>query len=119
MGKTKQGVPFPDDLRGESVFTSQDPAAIAWRRAQAHVDCDIEGMRRDPAIEALLAQWDAEGITIAERIARLKALPVDFGNGASEPGSASSKRFSPEGILRLRGGYQSAPWARFSGPGNC
>jgi len=39
----------------------------------------------------LIAQWDAEGAPIAEQIERIKALPVDFGSGSPDPGSASSK----------------------------
>lgn len=56
-----------------SIFTSMDPAAIAWRVQQMDVDNAIESVERDPEADALVASWDAAGVPIAEQIERLKA----------------------------------------------
>lgn len=55
-----------------------DPNIDARQRYdQAMVDADIEGMAKDPEIEALVAGWRAEGIDAETRIARLKQLYRD------------------------------------------
>ncbi|HVJ35199.1 MAG TPA: hypothetical protein VND94_18960 [Terriglobia bacterium] len=56
----------------ESPFASKDPAAIAWRRQQMAVDNDIEGVARDPQLDALVASWDAAGMPIDQQLAKLK-----------------------------------------------
>jgi hypothetical protein len=55
-----------------SRLHSKDPVDAAWRAQQARVDADIAGLSRDPVLEALVDQWDAEGATTEEIIERIK-----------------------------------------------
>ena len=48
-----------------------DPASIAWRRQQAHVDADIEGLARDPVLEKMIDEWDKAGLTTAQQRERM------------------------------------------------
>jgi len=50
---------------------SDDPASAAWRAEQARVDADIEGLHSDPETEALMAQMRRDGLSPAEKRARL------------------------------------------------
>lgn len=54
-----------------SRLHSKNPADAAWRERQAHVDADIEGMPRDPALDRLVAEMRAKGFTPRERIKAL------------------------------------------------
>ena len=56
-----------------SLFIFMDPEVVKWRREQAHVDADIEGLARLPESDALVAQMDREGLSSAERRERLIA----------------------------------------------
>lgn len=49
------------------------PEAAAYRGRMADIDCDIEGMAKDPKISALADQWRAEGVSQEEFIRRLTA----------------------------------------------
>lgn len=42
------------------------------RYQQAMVDADIEGLARNPETEKLIKIWQAQGVSISERIERLK-----------------------------------------------
>jgi hypothetical protein len=55
-----------------SRLHSKDPVDAAWRREQAHVDADIEGLSRDPEPERFIADMDAAGIERCEMIKRIK-----------------------------------------------
>ena len=52
---------------------SNNPVDAAWRRQQAQVDADIERLARNPEIERLFDQMEAERLTWPEKIKRLKA----------------------------------------------
>jgi hypothetical protein len=54
-----------------SRLHSKLPEDAAWRKQQAHVDADIEGLARDPQVEQMVAEWKAAGVPVAERIQRL------------------------------------------------
>lgn len=54
-----------------SRLHSKDPADAAWRAQQAHVDADIEGLARDPALDRLVAEMRARGLGPSERIKAL------------------------------------------------
>lgn len=41
------------------------------RYESAMVDADIEGLARDPEVEALIAQWREAGVDVETRIERL------------------------------------------------
>jgi hypothetical protein len=56
-----------------SRLHSTDPTDAAWRRQQAQVDADIEGLSRDTEIDRFVDEMDAAGIEPRERIKRLKA----------------------------------------------
>ena len=56
-----------------NILTNKLDIAARERYEQALVDADIEGMPRSPEIEAMIAEWDAAGLDIAEQISRLKA----------------------------------------------
>lgn len=43
------------------------------RYHSGQVDADIEGLSRDPVIEAMVARWRDEGVDIPSRIERIKA----------------------------------------------
>ena len=53
-------------------YYSDHPLDAEWRRAQAHVDADIEGLSRDPVASQMAEDMIAEGIGVEERIRRLK-----------------------------------------------
>lgn len=55
-------------------FNAQTPEAAAYRYEQAHVDADIEGMARDPKLDALHEQWEQDNVPHEERICRLIEL---------------------------------------------
>ena len=48
------------------------PEAAAYRGRMADIDCDIEGMAKDPELSALTDQWIAEGVTPEEYLRRLR-----------------------------------------------
>jgi hypothetical protein len=48
--------------------------AQAWRVAQAHANNAIEGVEKDEEIAALVARWDAEGVSDEEQIERLTEM---------------------------------------------
>jgi len=50
-----------------SRWSSSDPADVAWRREQMSANNDIEGVRRDPQADQLMARLDAEGKSPAEK----------------------------------------------------
>ncbi|MGD9537104.1 MAG: hypothetical protein AB7P52_05045 [Alphaproteobacteria bacterium] len=52
---------------------SRSKAAQA-RYRQAMVDADIEGLARDPGAEKLVEDMRAQGVSVEERIERLKAF---------------------------------------------
>jgi len=58
-------------------YYSDHPLDAEWRRAQADVDADIEGLARDPVADQLGEDMIAEGIGVEERIRRLKAYFID------------------------------------------
>jgi hypothetical protein len=55
------------------MTAGKDARAVRERYEQAMVDADIEGLARSPALEAIVAGWDVEGIDDAERLRRLRA----------------------------------------------
>ena len=57
-----------------SPLVSMDAASVAWRREQANVDADIEGLARLPETDALIAEMDRENLSPAERRERLTAF---------------------------------------------
>jgi hypothetical protein len=58
---------------GVSPFASNDPEDIAWRCQQMAVDNDIEGVARNPQLEAQILTWDDQGIPVEKQIEMLKA----------------------------------------------
>jgi hypothetical protein len=60
-----------------SRFDSNDPKDVAWRVEQAYVDAEIEGVKRDPALTAFVAQMDADGIDPEEQIRRIITFALD------------------------------------------
>jgi hypothetical protein len=50
---------------------SKNPIDAAWRRQQAEVDSDIEGLHRDPEAHRMAAEMDAAGIEHREQRKRL------------------------------------------------
>ena len=50
---------------------SDDQTELERRYAQAMTDADIEGLPRLPALEARIAEWDAEGLGDEDRLLRL------------------------------------------------
>lgn len=52
-------------------FSDDTPEARAFRLEQAFIDAEIEGIPRDPEVEALLRQLNEEGATDEERTRRL------------------------------------------------
>ena len=50
-----------------SPLVSMDAASVAWRGEQAHVDADIEGLPRDPAVEAFVAEMDRAKVPLDEQ----------------------------------------------------
>ena len=66
---------MPKASRAQSPFHSKDPAAAAWRAAQAHVDADIEGLSRDQNVDRMVSDMRAQGIEPRDRI---KALISHF-----------------------------------------
>lgn len=51
-----------------SRLHSKDPADAAWRAQQAHVDADIEGLPRNPALDRMVVEMRAKGLGPRERI---------------------------------------------------
>lgn len=68
------------------LFTSTDPEIVAWRREQADVDADIEGLARDEQADKLSAELKAQGLGVEERIARLKQYFIEKSRGPSVEG---------------------------------
>ena len=60
-----------------NTLTGEENVAARERYEQAMVDADIEGLARSPAIEAMIAGWDADGIDDAEQIRRLKTYFIE------------------------------------------
>lgn len=56
-----------------SRLHSKDPVDAEWRKQQAQVDADIEGLSRDAGIDRLFDEMEASGIAPRERTKRLKA----------------------------------------------
>ncbi len=54
-------------------FTEASPQGAAFRRAQAHIDADIEGLANDHGASALMDELRADGVPIKERMQRLGA----------------------------------------------
>ena len=54
-----------------SRLHSKNPADAAWRARQAHVDADIEGLPRNRALDRLMAEMRARGLSPRERIKAL------------------------------------------------
>ena len=63
---------MPTSSKRMSRLHSKDPADAAWRRKQAEVDADIEGLSRDPEVDRVFAEMDARGLTPRQRIEHLK-----------------------------------------------
>ena len=64
-----------DDLQNApSMMTDNTPKARAWRREQANVDADIEGMARNSEAQAFIAELDKLDLTTEERITRITAF---------------------------------------------
>lgn len=57
-----------------SMMTDATPEARAWRREQANVDADIEGIAKSSEAQAFVAELDKLGLTTEERIARITAF---------------------------------------------
>lgn len=57
-----------------SMMTDNTPEARAWRREQANVDADIEGMATSSEARAFVAELDKLNLTTEERIARITAF---------------------------------------------
>lgn len=55
------------------TFSGTDPASRAWRREQAEISNDIEGLPRDPHADAMVAALDALDLTDEQRIQALTA----------------------------------------------
>lgn len=60
-----------DKAKLNSLMFGDTAEARAFRVEQAHVDSDIEGLPRDPDVDAFVAGLDAEDLTFEERKARL------------------------------------------------
>lgn len=59
---------MPTKRKSLSRLHSTNPADIEWRRNQAHIDADIEGMPSDANAERLAADLRALGLAPEERI---------------------------------------------------
>ena len=65
---------MPNPMRKKvSRCHSKNPEDAAWRAQQSRVDSDIAGLARNPALEKLVDEWHAEGLSTTEVIKRLKA----------------------------------------------
>lgn len=59
-----------------NTLTDKLYTAARERYEQALVDADIEGLPRSPEIEAMIAEWEAAGLDVAEQIARLRSYAL-------------------------------------------
>lgn len=61
------------NTKTEPLMFANSPEAKAWRRDQANVDADIEGLARNADTEALMQEMTASGLSADEKIQRLHA----------------------------------------------
>lgn len=66
--------------------TKDQPFPVQQRFVDAMVDADIESLARSSEIEAAIAAWDADGVSVEAQIDRLKALLA----GDPDPEAATS-----------------------------
>jgi len=83
LTEVRQQQQRPDRM---DLLTSFDPEIVAWRRQQADVDADIEGLARDEDADRLADELQAQGLDVEERIARLKQYFIDKTRGPSDEG---------------------------------
>ncbi len=77
---------MPAKRNSLSRLHSKSPADADWRRSQAHIDADIEGMPSDAEAERLAADLRAEGLAPEVRIKLLiKHLKVRAARNVAEP----------------------------------
>lgn len=67
-----------------SRFSSNDPKDIAWRVEQMHVDNAIEGVERDPALAAFVAELNAAGLSPEEKIKRVIEFDLNAKHDATK-----------------------------------
>ena len=80
---------FPDAVHlcynyNMKLMTGKSKAAAQYRYEQAMIDADIEGLARDPEAEALVEQWREDGVSVEDRIERLKQFYSDRQTIAAE-----------------------------------
>ncbi len=71
-------------LRHQEIFTSPEPRHVKWRVEQMRANNAIEGIPRDAALDALVAEMEAAGVPIEEQIKRIASFDMSHMKTAAE-----------------------------------